>query len=201
MVDGPPMRFPPRLLVVLAAVTVLPWTGRTEDYKYPKASPVLSVVVPEEWDAAEQTGPALLLLCTPPDESSYTVSLMTLPAVGDKADLERILGQITRAGAQGAGMTEVAVSKAIEETIGKSPRLFTKVTASGKHNDEPSAFTYYAFRLLSTGKTYAIGVAGAQAMIDAHRKDFEGIVKSLAPLSLTGMQDNLPVVEPSPVRP
>lgn len=195
------MRFPTRFFVVLAAVTSLPWTGRAEDYKYPKAGPVLSVAVPEEWDATEQTGPALLLLCTPPGESSYTVSLLTLPTVGDKADLERLLGQITRAGAQGAGMAEVVVSRATEETIGKSPRLFTKVTASGKHNDEPSAFTYYAFRLPSTGRTYAVGVAGAQAMIDAHRRDFEEIVKSLAPFGPSDAVNNPPRVEASPAHP
>ena len=175
------MRVCALLFAVLAALA--PASLHAGDYKYPKAAPVLSLTLPADWEVVEQTGPAVLLLCTPPDEESYTVSVMTLPTVGNAEDLAATLGRITRVGAQGAGMTEVVVSKATEESIGGGPRRFTRVSATGKHNDEASAFTFYAFRLPSTGRTYAVGVAGAQAMIDAHRQDFEGIVRSLVPLN------------------
>ena len=90
-----------------------------------------------------------------------------------------MLGKITRAGAEGSGMTDVAVSEAVEGPVGKGPRVFTRVTASGKHNDEDSAFTYYAFTLPSTGRTYAVGTAGLQAMIDAHKAEFEAVARSI----------------------
>lgn len=172
-----------RTLACALSLLALPGRAvRAEDYPYPKDAPVLTLSLPADWDVEQQTGPALLLLCTPPDELSYTLSVLTLPTVGNQEDLGRLLGQIVNAGAKGAGLTDITVSKPTEEAVGKGARLFTKVTAAGKHNEEPSAFTYYAFRLPGNGKSYAIGVAGAQAMIDAHRTAFEAAARSIAPV-------------------
>ena len=153
-----------------------------EPYRYPTKEPVLSVVWPEEWTVSVSDGPAQFVLCSPPEDSTYIISVMTLPTVGGKSDLGAMLTRITRTGAEGSGMTNVTVSNATEGRVGKGVRLFTKVTATGKHNDEDSAFTYYAFTLPGTGKSYAIGVAGLQAMIDAHKADFEAVVDSITPV-------------------
>lgn len=188
-----------RTLAWVLNLLVLPGLiARAEEYRYPKENPVLALAIPAEWDVEQQTGPALLLLCTPPDELSYTISLLTLPTVGNQEDTARVLTQIVNAGAKGAGLTDIVVSKPTEEAVGKGARLFTKVTATGKHNDEASAFTYYAFRLPSNGRSYAIGVAGAQAMIDAHRADFEAVVRSIGPVKPGLPPSGSPAAKPLP---
>lgn len=159
-----------------------PSSARAGEYRYPKAAPVLSVTLPDGWSATEQDGPAQILLCSPPEDTTYIISVMSLPTVGGKSDLKDVLTRITRTGAEGSGMTEVTVSDATEGPIGAGPRVFTKVTASGKHNDEDSAFTYYAFSLPGTGKSYAVGTAGLQAMIDAHKAEFEAVARSIVPV-------------------
>ncbi len=143
---------------------------------------MLKVTLPDGWNVQEQEGPAQLLLCTPPDDPTYTISVLSLPTVGGKEDLQAILTKITKAGAKGSGMTEVAISPSAEGPLGKGLRRFTKVTASGKHDGEDSAYTYYAFTLPATGKSYAIGTAGLQAMIDAHKAEFAAVADSIAPV-------------------
>lgn len=173
-------------LLSLSAVfcwLALPFSANAADpYLYPKIEPALSVVWPEEWTVSVSDGPAAFVLCSPSEDSTYTISLMTLPTVGGKADLQAMLTRVTRTGAEGSGMTDVTVSPVTEGRLGASERMFTKVTATGKHNGEDSAFVYYAFSLPGTGKTYAIGVAGLQAMIGAHKTDFEAVVNSLQPV-------------------
>ena len=156
--------------------------ARAGDYRYPKLTPVLSVNLPEGWTVKEQEGPAQLLLCSPPDDPTYTISVLSLPTVGGKEDLQAILTKVTKAGATGSGMTDVAVTPAVEGPIGQGLRRFTKVTAAGKHDGEDSAYTYYAFTLPATGKSYAIGTAGLQAMIDAHKEEFAAVAESIKPV-------------------
>ena len=156
--------------------------ARADEFRYPKLAPVLGVTLPEGWSVTEQDGPARLLLCSPPDDPTYTISVMSLPTVGNKADLKAILTRITRAGAQGSGMAEITVSDATDGPIGSGPRVFTRVTASGKHNDEGCAYAFYAFSMPGTGKFYAVGVAGLQPMIDAHQAEFEVVALSIRPL-------------------
>ncbi len=165
------------LLLVLAAPS-----ARAKEFRYPKAAPVLLVTLPDGWRVSEQDGPAQLLLCSPPDDNTYIISVMSLPTVGSKSDLKEILGRITRAGATGSGMTAITVSDATEGPLGAGSRVFTKVTASGKHDEEDSAYTYYAFPLPGTGRYYAVGAAGLQVMIDAHRAEFEAVARSIEPL-------------------
>ena len=93
-----------------------------------------------------------------------------------------ILGKVAQAGAAGAGLTDVTVSPATDETIGPGARVFTKVTASGKHDGTDGAYTYYAFNVVAGGKFYAVGAAGLQVMIDAHRAEFEKVALSIRPL-------------------
>ena len=176
-----------RLLHLLfVGVAVLVVTGGTAawagEYRYPKLTPVLSLNLPEGWSVREQDGPAQLLLCTPPDDPTYTISVLSLPTVGGKEDLQDVLSKITKAGATGAGLTDIAVSAATEGPIGKGARQFTKITASGKHDGEDSAYTYYAFTLPGTGKSYAVGVAGLSAMIDAHQAEFAAVAESIMPV-------------------
>ena len=173
-----------RFLSLLGWISLanLPLSARAGEYRYPKATPVLSVTLPDGWNATEQDGPARLLLCSPPEDTTYIISVMSLPAVGGKTDLQDVLTKITRTGAEGSGMTEITVSGAAEGPVGAGPRVFTRVTASGKHNDEDSAFTYYAFSLPGTGKSYAVGTAGLQAMIDAHKAEFEAVARSIVPV-------------------
>ena len=155
---------------------------RAEDYRYPKLAPALSVSLPGGWTTEEREGPAQLLLCSPPGDATYTISVLSLPTVGGKDDLRDVLTKVTKAGATGAGMTDITVSAATEGPVGKGARQFTKVTASGKHDGEESAYTYYAFTLPGTGKSYAIGAAGLQAMIDAHGAEFAAVVDSIRPV-------------------
>ena len=164
----------------LFGLTVNP--AQAKDYFYPKAAPVLKVTLPDDWTVTEQEGSAQLLLCSPPDDPTYTISLLSLPTVGGKEDLQAILTKITKAGATGAGLTDIAVTPGKEGPVGTGPRLFTKVTASGRHDGEDSAYTYYAFGLPATGRSYAVGTAGLQAMIDAHREEFEAVAASIKPL-------------------
>ena len=169
----------------LGLVSVLAFmapSAKADAYRYPQETPVLQVTLPDGWSINEQNGPAKLLLCSPPQDSTYIISVMTLPTVGDKADLKEILTRIVRAGAQGSEMTEITVSNVTEGPVGRGSRTFTKITASGKHNDESSAFTYYAFTLPGTGRYYAVGTAGLQAMIDAHQADFEAVAQSIVPV-------------------
>ena len=174
-------RFLPLVFLFCLAVALAGGrAARAGEYRYPKLTPVLSLNLPDGWTVQEQEGPAQLLLCSPPDDSTYTISVLSLPTVGSREDLQNILGRITRAGATGAGLTDIAVSAASEGSVGKSTRRFTRITASGKHDGEDSAYTYYAFTLPGTGKSYAVGVAGLQAMIDAHKAEFTAVVESIA---------------------
>ena len=138
--------------------------------------------MPEGWTITERPGPAQLLLCTPGSDASYIISLMRVPNVNNKEDLATMLTRITQAGASGAGLEDVAVSPATEVHIGPGARAFTKVTASGKHDGSGGAYTYYAFNLVAGGKYYAVGVTGMQAMIDAHKSEFEKVALSIRPL-------------------
>ena len=175
-----------RFLLVFLFCATAALTGnraaRAGEYRYPKLAPVLSLNLPDGWTVREQEGPAQLLLCSPPDDPTYTLSMLSLPTLGSKDDLQDILAKITRAGATGAGLTDIAVSAATEGPVGKGARRFTRITASGKHDGEDSAYTYYAFTLPGTGKSYAVGVAGLQAMIDAHKAEFEAVVDSITPV-------------------
>ena len=170
------------LVCVIALVVAGRAAARAGEYRYPKLAPVLSLSLPEGWSVREQDGPAQLLLCTPPDDPTYTISVLSLPTVGGKEDLQEVLSRITKAGASGAGLTDIAVSAATEGPIGKSARRFTRVTASGNHDGEASAYTYYAFTLPGMGKSYAVGVAGLSAMIDAHQAEFAAVAESIAPV-------------------
>ncbi len=154
-----------------------------DDYLYPKEDPAFNVTLPAGWTITERPGPAQLLLCTPGEgDASYIISLIRVPNVNSKGDLGAILGKITQAGAAGAGLTDVTVSPATDETIGPGARVFTKVTATGKHDGTDGAYTYYAFNVVAGGKYYALGVAGLQVMIDAHRAEFEKVALSIRPL-------------------
>ena len=173
------------LLVAPLLAGWLAWqvpTCQAGEYRYPKLAPVLSVTLPDGWTVREQDGPAQLLLCSPPDDLTYTISLLSLPTVGGKEDLQAILTKITKAGATGAGMTDIALTPPLEGPVGKGVWQFTKITASGKHDGEDSAYTYYAFTLPATGKTYAVGTAGLQAMIDAHKAEFTAVAESITPV-------------------
>ena len=169
-------------ILLVGLCGVLPLSVLAGEYHYPKAAPVLSLTLPDGWTVKEQEGPAQLLLCSPPDDPTYTVSALSLPTVGNEADLKSILGRITRAGATGSGMTDIVVSDLVRGPVGGGARQFSKVTASGKHDGEASAYTFYAFTVPATGKSYAVGVAGLQVMIDAHRPEFEAIIRSIVPL-------------------
>ena len=161
---------------------VLPTVALAGEYRYPKAAPVLSLTLPDDWTVREQDGPAQLLLCSPPDDPTYTISVLSVPTVGNDADLKSILSRITKAGATGSGMTDIAVSDLVKGPIGGGARQFSKVTASGKHDGEDSAYTFYAFTLPAIGKSYAVGVAGLQAMIDVHKAEFEAVAQSIVPI-------------------
>lgn len=181
-----PMRacFLPFVWLVSVAVTLAGnRAARAGEYRYPKLIPVLSLNLPEGWKVQEQEGPAQLLLCSPPGDPTYTISVLSLPTVGSKEDLQDILAKLTRAGATGAGLTDITVSAATEGPVGKGARRFTRITASGKHDGEDSAYTYYAFTLPATGKSYAVGAAGLQAMIDAHKADFAAVAESITPVN------------------
>lgn len=150
-----------------------------EVVRYPATEPVIQVTLPDAWMVTVQDGPAHLLLCSPPNDPTYTISVMTLPTVGGKEDLKAILTRIVRAGAEGAGMSNVTVSAAKEDHAGDNARAFTTVTASGKNNGEICAYTFHAFSMPGTGKCYAIGVAGLQTMIDAHKAEFAAAASSI----------------------
>ena len=177
-----------RSLGFLAVLFGWGWSGglvsacHAQEYRYPKLAPVLSVTLPDGWTVREQDGPAQLLLCSPPDDPTYTISLLSLPTIGGKEDLQAILTKITKAGATGSGMTDITLTPPLEGPVGKGARQFTRITASGKHDGEDSAYTYYAFTLPATGKTYAVGAAGLQAMIDAHKTEFTAVVESITPV-------------------
>ena len=156
--------------------------ARASDYLYPKDDPAFNVTLPEGWTVTERTGPAQLLLCTPGSDASYIISLIRVPDVRSKDDLSTTLARITQAGASGAGFEDVTVSPATEVHIGPGARVFTKVTASGKHDGSEGAYTYYAFSLIAGGKYYAVGAAGMQAMLDAHKAEFEKVALSIRPL-------------------
>ncbi len=167
---------------VLCWLAALP-TARANDYLYPKDEPVFNVSLPDGWTVTERPGPAQLLLCTPGEgDASYIISLIRVPNVNSKADLGTILAKITQAGADGAGLTDVTVSPATEQTVGPGARVFTKVTATGKHDGSNGVYTYYAFNLMAGGKYYAVGVAGLQVMVDAHRTEFEKVALSIRPM-------------------
>lgn len=162
--------------------TVLP-SALAGDYLYPKDEPAFNVTLPEGWTLTERPGPAQLLLCTPvAGDSSYIISLIRVPNVNNKEDLNATLARITQAGASGAGLTGVTTSPATDTTIGPGARTFTKVTASGQHDGSVGAYTYYAFNVVPGGKFYAVGVAGLQVMIDAHKTEFEKVALSIRPL-------------------
>ena len=172
-----------RLLAVFAGLLGLGTHVATAgDVLYPKLAPVLKLHLPDGWTVTEQDGPALLLLCTPPGDPTYTISVLSLPTVGGKEDLQAVLTKITRAGATGAGLTDIAITPATVGPIGQGARQFTRVTASGQHDGEPSAYTFYAFTLPATGKSYAVGTAGLQAMIDAHKAEFTAAAESITPV-------------------
>ena len=175
----------PRVLVLGALcwlAAALP-AARAGNYLYPKDDPAFNVTLPEGWTITERPGPAQLLLCTPgTGDSSYIISLIRVPNVNNKEDLSTTLARITQAGASGAGLADVTVSPATRETIGPGARTFTKVTASGTHDGSGGAYTYYAFSLVAGGKYYALGAAGMQAMIDAHRTEFEKVALSIRPV-------------------
>ena len=178
--------FPARRLVVLGVfcwlAAALPST-RAGDYLYPKDEPAFNVTLPEGWTLTERPGPAQLLLCTPgAGDSSYIISLIRVPNVNNKEDLHATLARITQAGASGAGLTGVTASPATDTTIGPGARTFTKVTASGQHDGSVGAYTYYAFNVVPGGKFYAVGVAGLQVMIDAHKAEFEKVALSIRPV-------------------
>ena len=139
-----------RLFMGLCLTGLLAFQARSafaDDYRYPAGLPVMTITLPDGWPTNEQVGPAKMLLCSPPDDSTYTISVISLPTTGGDADLKNILTRITQAGAAGAGLTDIKVSEPKEVTVGKGTRVFTIVTASGKHDDGDGAFTYYAFRL------------------------------------------------------
>ena len=157
--------------------------ARASDTLYPKDEPAFNVTLPDGWTVAERPGPAQLLLCSPGEgDASYIISLIRVPNVNSKADLGAILTRITQAGATGAGLTDVIVSPATEQTVGPGARVFTKVTATGKHDGADGAYTYYAFNLTAGGKYYAVGMAGLQVMIDAHKGVFEKVALSIRPM-------------------
>lgn len=164
-------------------LAVLP-SARAGIYQYPKDDPAFSVSLPDGWTVTERPGPAQILLCTPAGggDANYIISLLRVPNVNNKADLAAVLARIGQAGAAGAGLEDVTVSPATETTVGPGARVFTKVTATGQHDGSTGAYTYYAFSLVPGGKYYALGVAGLQAMIDAHRRDFEAVALSIRPL-------------------
>ncbi len=158
-------------------------SAQADDYLYPKDDPAFNVTLPTGWTITERPGPAQLLLCTPGEgDASYIISLIRVPNVNSKEDLSAILGKITQAGAAGAGLTDVTVSPATDQTIGPGARVFTKVTATGKHDGTAGVYSYYAFSVVAGGKFYAVGVAGLQVMIDAHRAEFEKVALSIRPM-------------------
>ena len=157
-------------------------SARAGDYLYPKDDPAFNLTLPDGWTIAERPGPAQLLLCTPGSDASYIISVMRVPNVGSREDLATTLARITQTGASGAGLDAVTVAPAVEVHVGPGARVFTKVTASGKHEGSDGAYTYYAFNLVAGGKYYAVGVAGMQAMIDAHKAEFEKVALSIRPL-------------------
>ncbi len=167
---------------MLCSLAALP-VARADDYLYPKEDPAFDVTLPTGWTIKERPGAAQLLLCTPGEgDASYVISLIRVPNVNSRGDLGAILGKITQAGAAGAGLTDVTVSPATDETIGPGARVFTKVTATGKHDGSNGAYTYYAFSLVAGGKFYAVGMAGLQVMIDAHKAEFEKVALSIRPM-------------------
>lgn len=171
------------LFGVLCWLAVALPAARASDALYPKDEPAFNVTLPDGWTITERPGPAQLLLCTPGEgDASYTISLIRVPNVNSKDDLGAILAKITRAGATGAGLSDVTVSPATEQTIGPGARIFTKVTATGKHDGTDGAYSYYAFSLVAGGKYYALGVAGLQVMIDAHKAEFEKVALSIRPM-------------------
>ena len=157
-------------------------SARAGDYQYPKDEPALTVSLPDGWTITERPGPAQILLCTPPGDANYIISLIRVPNVNTRSDLTTVLARITEAGATGAGLSDVTVSPATDTTVGPGARTFTKVTAAGKHDGTEGAYTYYAFNLIAGGKFYAVGVAGLQVMIDAHRTEFEKVALSIRSL-------------------
>ena len=178
--------FPVRRTILLGAMcwflAVLPHVV-AGSYQYPKDDPAFSVMLPDGWTVTERPGPAQILLCTPEGgDANYIISLLRVPNVNNKADLATVLARICQTGATGAGLSDVTVSPATDTPIGPGARTFTKVTATGKHEDSEGAYTYYAFNLVSGGKYYALGVAGLQVMVDAHRTEFEKVALSIRPL-------------------
>ena len=171
------------MIGVLCWLTTALSAARAGNYLYPKDEPAFNVNLPDGWTITERPGSAQLLLCTPGEgDSSYIISLIRVPNVGNKADVGSTLARITQAGASGAGLTDVTVSPATDTTIGPGARTFTKVTATGQHEGSVGAYTYYAFNVVAGGKFYAVGVAGLQVMIDAHKADFEKVALSIRPL-------------------
>ena len=179
---NPFFTFRPALVGLLCWLAVMPSVARAGSYAYPKDDPAFNVTLPDGWTLTERPGPAQILLCTPEGDANYIISLIRVPNVNNKTDLTTVLARITEAGATGAGLDGVTVSPATETTIGPGARTFTKVTATGKHDGSDGAYTYYAFNLATGGKYYAVGVAGLQVMIDAHRTEFEKVALSIRPL-------------------
>ncbi len=157
-------------------------SARAGEYLYPKDDPAFNVTLPDGWTITERAGAAQLLLCTPGSDASYILSLIRVPNVNNREDLSTTLARITQAGVSGAGLDNVTVSPATEVHIGPGARSFTKVTATGKHDGSEGSYTYYAFSLVPGGKYYAVGVAGLQVMIDAHKTEFEKAALSIRPL-------------------
>lgn len=171
------------IIGALCWLATMPLTVRAGVYSYPKDDPAFNVSLPDGWTLTERPGPAQILLCTPEGgDANYIISLIRVPNVNNKVDLATILARISQAGAAGAGLSDVTVSAATETTIGPGARIFTKVTATGKHEGSEGAYTYYAFNLVPGGKYYAVGVAGLQVFIDAHRTEFETVALSIRPL-------------------